>query len=111
MLQSIADLENVQCSEIWPASSHDSYQAVSIKTEVFTDEEEEYLVPTTLPGIKAEPEVSCVFLGGFHKYRYRLFYKLRCSEQLMFIKGFFLSKQRNSVDPKIYHIFLVYSIQ
>jgi hypothetical protein len=41
--------------------------------------EEEDPVPMIIPGIKVEPEVSCVsgsMLGGFHKYRYSLFYEL-----------------------------------
>jgi hypothetical protein len=67
-------------SEICPASSHDAYPALSIKAEVFSDaEEEEYPVPLTYVGIKAEPAVSCVFmpmLGRFHKYRYSSFYEL-----------------------------------
>jgi hypothetical protein len=78
----MADLEKVQglFSEICPAASCDSYQAIDIKAEVFSDaeeeEEEEFLVPITFSGIKAEPEVSCVLLGGFHKYRYHLCYEL-----------------------------------
>jgi hypothetical protein len=114
VLQNMADLEKVGglFSEICPASSPDAYQAIGIKAEVFSDaEEEEYLVPVTFPGIKAEPEVSCVLLGGFHKYRYCLFYELRCSEQLTFVRGFFLPKQRNFIDQKISHIFLFYPIQ
>jgi hypothetical protein len=65
---------------MFPASSHDVYQAISIKAEVLSDvEEEEDLVPTFPGGIMAEPEVSCFSvstLGGFHKYRYPSFYKL-----------------------------------
>jgi hypothetical protein len=63
VLQNLADLEEGHglCSEICPASSSDAYQAVTTKTEVFSDaEEEEYPVPITFPGINAEPEVSCV---------------------------------------------------
>jgi hypothetical protein len=63
VLQNIPDLEKVRglYSEICPASSHEAYQAVSIKAEVFSDaEEEEYPVPITFAGIKAEPKVSCV---------------------------------------------------
>ncbi|XP_023709223.1 zinc finger protein 333-like [Cryptotermes secundus] len=55
-----ADLGKVQdmCNEIYPASSHDAYPAVSMKTEVYSDqEEEEYPVPLTFVGIKGEPEV------------------------------------------------------
>jgi hypothetical protein len=67
-------------SEVCPASSRDAYPAVSIKAEVFSDaEEEEYPVPLTFVGIKAEPEVSYVsmpMLGRFHKYRYPSFCKL-----------------------------------
>jgi hypothetical protein len=83
VLQKLTDSENVQgpCTKICPASSHDVYQAISIKAEVLSDVEEEDPVPITFPGIKAEPEVSCFSmstLGGFHKYRYKysLFYKL-----------------------------------
>jgi hypothetical protein len=42
-------------------------------------EEEEDPVPMIIPGIKVEPEVSCVsgsMLGGFHKCRYSLYYEL-----------------------------------
>jgi hypothetical protein len=63
VLQNLADLEKGQglCSEICPASSHDAYEAISIKAEVFSDAEgEEYPVPIKFPGIKAEPEVSCI---------------------------------------------------
>jgi hypothetical protein len=63
VLQNLTDLEKVRdmCSEMCPASSCDAYQAVAIKAEVFSNaEEEEYPVRITFPGIKAEPEVSCV---------------------------------------------------
>jgi hypothetical protein len=63
VLQNLADLVKVRSmrSEICRASSHDAYQAISTKTEVFSyAEEEEYPVPITFPRIKAEPEVSCV---------------------------------------------------
>jgi hypothetical protein len=82
VLQNPTDSENIQdlCTEICPAPSHDAYQAVSIKTEVLSDvEEEEDPVSMALSGIKAEPQVSCVsssMLGGFHKYRYSLFSEL-----------------------------------
>ncbi|XP_033609236.1 gastrula zinc finger protein XlCGF49.1-like, partial [Cryptotermes secundus] len=54
------DLEKVRglCSEMCPASSHDTYPAFSIKAEVFSDAEvEEYPVPLTFAGIEAEPEI------------------------------------------------------
>jgi hypothetical protein len=82
VLQNLDDSENVRslCSETCPASSHDAYQAINIKAEVLSDvEEEEDPLAVTSPGIKAEPEVSCVsvtMLGGFHKYRHSLFYEL-----------------------------------
>jgi hypothetical protein len=63
VLQNLADVENVQgqCSETCSASSRDAYKAVRIKVEAFSDaEEEEYPVPITFPGTKAQPEVSCV---------------------------------------------------
>jgi hypothetical protein len=63
VLQNLVDLEKVQglCGEMCPASSHDVYQAISVKSEVFSDaEEEKYPVLISFPGIKAEPEVSCV---------------------------------------------------
>jgi hypothetical protein len=63
-----------------PASSQDAYQAISIKAEVLSDAEaEEDPLAITSPGMKAEPEVSCVslsMLGRFHKDRYLSFYKL-----------------------------------
>jgi hypothetical protein len=76
------DSENVHglCTEMCPASSHDAYQTISITAEVPSAAEEgKDPVPLTFVGIKAEPEVSCGFvsmLGGFHKYRYSLFYEL-----------------------------------
>jgi hypothetical protein len=72
VLQNPAHLKKVRglCGEMSPATSHDVYQAISIKTEVPSDaEEEEYPVPLTFVEIKAEPEVSCVpvsMLAGFH---------------------------------------------
>jgi hypothetical protein len=62
VLQNPADFDKVRGlrSEVRPATSHDTYPAVSIKDEVFSDaEEEEYCVPLTFVGIKAKPEVSC----------------------------------------------------
>jgi hypothetical protein len=62
-----------------PASSQDAYQAISVKAEVPSDAEEEEDPLATSPGMKAEPEVSCVsvsMLGQFHKYRYPSFYEL-----------------------------------
>jgi hypothetical protein len=82
VLQNLTDLEKVRClcSEMSPASSQNAYQAISVKAEVLSDvEEEEDPLPVTFPGIKVEPEVSCVsvsMLGVFHKYRYSLFYQL-----------------------------------
>jgi hypothetical protein len=78
VLQDLADLEKIrgQCSEVCPASSHDTYQAISIKAEVLSDaEEEEDSFPVTYLGIMAEPEVSCVsvsILGRFHKCKVSL---------------------------------------
>jgi hypothetical protein len=64
VLQDLVDLKKVQslCSEICPVSSHDAYQTTSLKAEVFSvaEEEEEYSIPITYPGINVEPEVSCV---------------------------------------------------
>jgi hypothetical protein len=82
VLQDLTDLEKVRSphSEICPESSHDAYQAISIKVEKLSDaEDEEDPDPVTLPGIKLEPEVSCVsvsVLGGFQKYGCSSFYKL-----------------------------------
>jgi hypothetical protein len=63
--------ERVLHSEMSPASSQDTYQAISVKAEVLSDAEaEENPDPITFPGIIAEPEVSCVsmsMLGRFHK--------------------------------------------
>jgi hypothetical protein len=56
-----------------PGTYRDAYQPIRIKAEKMSDTEEENSpVPTTFPGIKAEPEVSCVsvsVLEGFHKYK------------------------------------------
>jgi hypothetical protein len=71
VLQNLADLEKVRglCSEKCPASSCDAYQAVTIKSEVFLDaEEEEYPVETFLD-IKAEPEVSYVSVRWISQIR------------------------------------------
>jgi hypothetical protein len=100
-LQNPAGLERVhvrgQCGGICPASSHDADQGISIKVEVPSDAEaEEDLPAITFPGgIKADPEVSCVpvlMLGGFHKYNYPSFRKIRFMnfcyiEQLTFIRS------------------------
>jgi hypothetical protein len=76
--QNPADLERVQVrglsTEMCPASSHDAYQAISIKAELPSEAEaeEDPLAVTFQGGIKAEPEVSCVsvsMLEGFHKYK------------------------------------------
>jgi hypothetical protein len=78
VLQDLVHLEKIrgQCSEVCPASPHDTYQAISNKTEVLSDaEEEEDSDPVTYQGIMAEPEVSCVpmsILGRFHKYKVSL---------------------------------------
>jgi hypothetical protein len=47
-------------SEVCTTSSHDAYSTIRVKDEVFSDAEEEYPVPLTFVGIKAESEVSCV---------------------------------------------------
>jgi hypothetical protein len=66
VLQIATDLENVRvfCTEMCPASSQDAYQDISIKAEVLSDveEEEDPLAITFSGGIKAEPEVSCVYV-------------------------------------------------
>jgi hypothetical protein len=50
-------------SEACPSLSHDGDQAVNIKIEEFSDtEDREDPVPVTIVGIKAEYEVSCMFL-------------------------------------------------
>jgi hypothetical protein len=62
-LQNCTDFEKVSelHSEICPASYHDAYPTISIKAEVPSDaKEEEYPIPLTFVGIKAEPEVSYV---------------------------------------------------
>jgi hypothetical protein len=96
VLQNLADSEKIQdLSEICPATSHDAYQAVGIKAEVFSDaeEEEEYPIPETFLGIKVEPEVSCVSVRWISEiHRYPLFYELHDSKQLTFIRGFFSGK-------------------
>jgi hypothetical protein len=68
VLQNVTYPENVQglCTEIWPAYSHDAFQASTIKAEELSDieaeegeeEEEEYPLTIAYPGIKPEPEVS-----------------------------------------------------
>jgi hypothetical protein len=77
VLQNVTDSEKERslCCEMSPASlQEDAYQAIGVKAEVPSDEEaKEDPDPITFPGIKAEPQVSCVtvsVLGGFHKYKY-----------------------------------------
>jgi hypothetical protein len=90
-LQNPADLERIYvqglCTEICPASSYDVYQAINIKAEVQSDTEaeEDPLAITFRGGIKAEPEVSSVFVSmlGFHKYTYPPFYKHSVYELLL----------------------------
>jgi hypothetical protein len=103
VLQNPADLEKVQGlhSEICPASSHDAYQAISIKAEVPSEAEaEEDPLAITFPGgIKAEPEVSCVsmlVLGSFKNTGIPFFTNFCCSEQHIFVGILFLQKQRNT---------------
>jgi hypothetical protein len=63
ILQDLSDLEKVRRphSEIYPASSPEGHQAISIKVEKLSDaEDEEDPAPVTMPGISLEPEVSCV---------------------------------------------------
>jgi hypothetical protein len=63
VLQDVTDLEKVRglCGEIYTASSYDVSHAISIKTDEFSDAEVvEEPGPITFPGIKDEPEVSCV---------------------------------------------------
>jgi hypothetical protein len=85
--QNPTNSENVRdlCTEICSAPSHDAYQAISIKAEVLSDgEEEEYPVPVIYPGIKAEPEVSCVsgyMLGDFTNRDIRCFVNICYNEQ------------------------------
>jgi hypothetical protein len=69
-----------------PESSHDAYQVISVRAQILSDAEEEYPVPLTFVGIKAEPEVSCVsvsMLGGLHKYKYPSFYRHSIYELLL----------------------------
>jgi hypothetical protein len=109
VLQNLADLQKVQglCSEICPASSRDAYQATSTKAKVFPhSEEEEYPVPVTYPGIKAEPKVSCVHVGWISQIQVSLVCKLCYSKELRFVRGVFLQKQRISVDPNFLTISL-----
>jgi hypothetical protein len=60
------------CSETYPASSNDAFQAMNIKVEEGSDVEveEKHPVPMTFVGIKAEHEVSCMsvcpLFGRFH---------------------------------------------
>jgi hypothetical protein len=83
VLQNPRDLEKERgpCGEICPVSSQDAYQAISIKAEVLSDAEAEEDPDTkTFPGIKAEPEVSCVsvsMLGRLPQYNYPHFTNTR----------------------------------
>jgi hypothetical protein len=73
------DLEKLRglCGEIYTASSHDVTHAVSIKTEEFSDAEVvEAPVAITFPGIKDEPEVSCVSVKQVSQIHNSSIYKL-----------------------------------
>jgi hypothetical protein len=65
VLQNYTNAETVlvgPCGETYPAS-HDAVQAMNIKAEEDSDAQEERdPVRITVQEIKAEPEVSCVFL-------------------------------------------------
>jgi predicted metal-binding protein len=65
-------VEPVFSDESCPASSHDGTQVIDIKVEVSDTQEVEDPLLITLPGIKAEHEVSCMStypsLGTFHRY-------------------------------------------
>jgi hypothetical protein len=81
VLQDLTDLEKLQGShsgELYPVSSHDTYQAISIKAENSSDAEDgEDLDPETFPVIETEPEVitSCMSMFSvFHKYGCFSFY-------------------------------------
>jgi hypothetical protein len=65
VLQNCTNSENVlvgSCGEMYPAS-HNANQAMNIKTEEVSDTQEDAdPVRISIQRIKAEPEVSCVFL-------------------------------------------------
>jgi hypothetical protein len=81
-LQNLTDSEKERslCREMSPASSQDAYQTIRVKAEVLSDAEaEEDHLAKTIPGMKAEPEVSCVsvsMLGRFHLYSCPSVYEL-----------------------------------
>jgi hypothetical protein len=81
-LQDLTDSEKetVPFSGRSPAPSHDAYQAIGVTAEVASHAEaEEDPVAITFPGIKAEPEVSCVtvsMLGRFHKHGFPSLYEI-----------------------------------
>jgi hypothetical protein len=64
VLQNFTDSEKERslCTEMSPASTQeDAYQAISVKAELSSDTEaEEDPLAITSPGVKAEPEVSCL---------------------------------------------------
>jgi hypothetical protein len=64
VLQDLTGFEEVpgSDSEVCVASSHDVYQASSIKVEKSDTEDEKDPGPVTFPAVKAEPEVSCVHI-------------------------------------------------
>jgi hypothetical protein len=52
------------CSETRPASSHEGNGNIRIKSEAVSDVElEDDPVPTLLPGIKSEHNVSCTYVS------------------------------------------------
>jgi hypothetical protein len=115
VLQNLADLEKGQglCSEICPASSHDAYEAVSIKAEESSDvEEEEYPVPITFPRIKAEPEVSCVSVRWISQIQVSLLLRTSLQQTTYICKRVFFFESREILQiQKMSHIFLVHPIQ
>jgi hypothetical protein len=64
VLQSSVDLPNVEvgsCTGMFGTSSRDENELTFIKVEEVTDRtEEEEPEPKTSPGVRTEPEVSCI---------------------------------------------------
>jgi hypothetical protein len=100
VLQNLADLEEGQgrCSEICPVSSHDAYEAISIKAEELSDAEEgEYPVPITFPGINAKPEVSCISVRWISQIQVSCVLRTFATvNNLYVLRISFLWKQRNT---------------
>jgi hypothetical protein len=62
------------CSETYPASSNDAYQAMNIKVEEVSvlQEDDEDPLPISFPAVKADYEVSCMCVHHYSNFTYHI---------------------------------------